>query len=399
MASRRNFLKRASATAGVGIFTATDSFSLSGSTKNLRDQFLIHPDTAYLNTGTLGSSPLSVIETVEKTVRLLEADPAGENWGGIGRRMDDTRIKIAGLINSPVEDIVLTRNTTEGLSLVTSSMDLKSGDEIITTTMEHGGAEVGLEYLCKRTGAVLRKIELPLLPSSAEEVAHSVTSQLGNKTKVLLLSHVNTITGMVMPFHLISDHCKSRGIFLVADGAQSVGQIEVDVRKMGVDAFAASGHKWLLGPKETGFLYLRRDSHNGVLPVFLSDGFGSYTRASGTRNAATIIGLGAAIDWNKEAGPHVWQTAGLKLRPMLSSELKKIRNCVQISPSADALTSNILSFRIEGLNNNDIAGALRDKNVLVKVLPQINAIRISFAPYNSEKDLIALIDGLKKISG
>lgn len=347
-----------------------------------------------MNTGSLGSSPLSVIRAIEENIRMLEADPAGENWGSIGNRMEETRQKVAGLTGASKDELLLTRNTTEGLNLVASSLNLKKGDEVVTTTLEHGGAEVGLEYLCKMSGAILRKIELPLLPSNPQQLAESVIAQLTPQTRVLLLSHVNTITGVVMPFQLLKDHCRKSDVFLIADGAQSVGQIPVDVVSMGVDAFAASGHKWLLGPKETGFLYLRKEHHEKIKPVFMMDGFASYTRSSGTRNAALINGLGAAVDWIQNFGVENILRHGLKLRAMFAKELSQISGCEAISPANTTLSSCIFSFSLEGVSNSDVAAVLNKKDIRVKVLPRKNAIRISFAPYNSESDVEALVGAL-----
>ena len=393
MASRRNFLLKTAAVAGSG-FIFPDSFAASPGA-GIKSQFLIPSSRVYLNTGTLGSSPLPVIRTIEENMRLLEADPAGENWGTTGNRMEVTREKIAQLTGASKDEILLTGNTTEGLNLVSSSIILNKGDEVVTTTMEHGGAEVGLEYLCKISDAALRKIELPLIPSNPEQLAESVISQLSAQTRVLLLSHVNTITGLVMPFYLLKDHCRKAGIFLIADGAQSVGQIPVNVVSMGVDAFAASGHKWLLGPKETGFLYLKKEHHEKIKPVFMTDGFASYTRSTGTRNASLIIGLGAAVDWIQNLGVEHIRSHGLKLRELFAKELGQISGCEPISPENNSLSTCIFSFSLERLSNTDVAAALNKKDIRVKVLPRKNAIRISFAPYNSEEDVAALVSALR----
>ena len=141
--------------------------------------------------------------------------------------------------------------------------------------------------------------------TSVEEIVETIESALTENTRVLMLSHVNTITGMKMPLEKISSLVKARNIWLIIDGAQASGLINVDIEKLGVDAYASSGHKWMLGPKETGFLYLSKSLQEAFNPVFTSKGFKSYSASSGTRNVAQIIGLGKSIDIHNEIGSKV----------------------------------------------------------------------------------------------
>ncbi len=150
--------------------------------------------------------------------------------------MEMVRAKIGEFINAPTEDIILTRNTTEGLSLIGQSLHLEPGDEILTTTREHGGGEVGFEFMANRDGATIRKIELPMPASSVTQIVESIKSALTEKTKILLLSHVNTLTGMKMPFEKISAITKARNICLIADGAQAPGLINAALEKLAVEA-------------------------------------------------------------------------------------------------------------------------------------------------------------------
>ena len=110
--------------------------------KLVRKQLLIPTDRIYLNTGSLGPSPLVVIDSVSSLTRQLEMNPVGENWGALGNQMEAVRKKVANFVNAGLEEILLTRNTTEGLNLIGQSLNLNKGDEILTTTDEHGGGEV-----------------------------------------------------------------------------------------------------------------------------------------------------------------------------------------------------------------------------------------------------------------
>ena len=363
----------------------------------VRKQLLIPENRIYLNTGSLGPSPLNVIDTQTSMIRQLEMNPVSENWGPLGNQMELVRKKVADFINADVQEVLLTRNTTEGLNLIGQSLDLAKGDEILTTTLEHGGGEVGLEFLQKTKGAVIKKIELPMPAKNVEEVVKTIEKNITPKTKLVMLSHVNTVTGMLMPFSEIAKTTQPKGIYLVADGAQAPGLTKVDVRALGVDAYAASGHKWLLGPKETGFLFLNKKFQDKIHPVFMHSGFTAYSASSGTRNVATIIALGIAIDWHTSIGRDKVEQRCMEIRNYCLNELKKLKGFKIISPEEESLSTGIVSFALDTVPNSDIYNKLKEKDIIVKVLTQHNAIRISCHMFISTSDIDKFISALKPL--
>lgn len=412
MTSRRQFIKAAGVLGGM---TAIPSLGLGNISRQntasdlkaaatddelfklVRQQLLIPEDRLYLNTGSLGPSPRSVIDAVSAAMKQLEMNPVAENWGPLGNQMEEVRKKVADFIHADVDEVLITRNTTEGLNLIGQSLKLNAGDEILTTTDEHGGGEVGLEFLVQTRGAVIRKLEMPIPSQSPEEVVQTIGKNITLKTKYLMLSHINTSTGMVMPFAEISRITQAKGIFLVADGAQAPGLIPINVKNLGVDAYAASGHKWMLGPKETGFLYLRKGFQPQVQPVFSSSGFGTYSKSSGTRNVATIIGLGSAIDWLNQIGMEKIEKRTIEIRNYCMTELKKLHGLKIISPDAQALSCGIVSFSPEKTKNKNIYLALKEKDIIVKVLTKHNGIRISCHLFVSKADIDRFITALSPL--
>ena len=361
----------------------------------VRKQLLVPENRIYLNTGSLGPSPLPVIDAMHTYTRQLEMNPVGENWGPLGNQMELVRKKVADFIHANIEEVILTRNTTEGLNLIAQSLDLNKDDEILTTTLEHGGGEVGLEFLVKTKGAVLKKIELPMPAKSVEEIAKAIEKNITTKTKVVMLSHVNTVTGMLMPLAEIAKITPPKGVYLIADGAQAPGLTKVDVKALGVDAYSASGHKWLMGPKETGFLYLSKNFQDKVKPVFTSSGFATYTASSGTRNVATILGLGVALDWQTSIGLDKVEQRCLEMRAYCLGELKKLKGLKIISPEIKELSTGIVSFSLDSVKNSDVFNKLKDQDIIVKLLTQHNAIRISCHLFVSKQDIDKFIQALK----
>ncbi len=401
MRSRRNFLKGTAALAGTTALGGLYSMPHNGTipvdlTKAktddelfalVRRQLLIPIERIYLNTGSLGPSPISVLDAVNNAMRQLEANPVGQNWGELGKAMEGVREKVADFINASKEEILLTRNTTEGLSLISSSLQLNTGDEILTTTKEHGGALTGMQFAEKTKGVALKKVEIPAPAQSVEEIVSAVSNGITDRTKLVILSHVNTATGLVMPFAEIAKVTKPKGIVLVADGAQAPGMIKVDVKALGVDAYASSGHKWIMGPKETGFLYLGEEFSNQITNVFTHSGFAAYSAASGTRNVATIIGLGAAIDFHQQIGTKRIEGRCKEIRNYCLSELEKLDGLQITSPKADALSSGIVSFTLKKAINKEVFNDLRKQDIIIKLLPGGNDLRISCHMFVSKQDI------------
>jgi len=413
MTSRRKFIKAAGLLSGLtavpllstGLSTPEISslpdFKNAASDDELfamvRKQLLVPEKRIYLNTGSLGPCPVHIIDAIHAYTRELEMNPVGENWGPLGNQMELVREKVADFIHADVEEIVLTRNTTEGLNLIAQSLQLSEGDEIITTTLEHSGGEIGLEFLVNTQGAVLKKIELPMPGKSVEEIVSSIEKSITPKTKLLMLSHVNTITGLLMPFAEIAKITQPKGIYLIADGAQAPGLTKVDVKALGVDAYSASGHKWLMGPKETGFLYLNKKFQDKVKPVFMASGFSAYSASSGTRNVAIIIGFGLAIDFHKSIGVDKIHQRTLQLRNYCLAELKKLKGIKVISPDSKSLSTGIVSFSLDKAKNTDIVNKLKEQEIIVKLLSQHNAIRISCHMFVSKQDIDMFIKALKQL--
>ena len=344
MRTRRNFLRNASlGFLGLPSFKESPSslpslagFSQLSDSENIfalvRQSLLLPKDRVYLNTGSLGPSPRQVVNRIAEILYELEKNPVGNNWGHLGRQMEEVRQNVADFISAEKEEIILTRNTTEGINLIGSCLALAPGDEILTTTHEHGGGENGLYYLQERAGAVIKKVEIPFPATSPQEVLEAIEAGISDRTRVLLLSHVSTITGLRMPFTQITQLTRPRNILLLADGAQAPGQIPVNVKDLEVDVYTSSGHKWLLGPKETGFLYLRKGIQEQINPVFTRNSNKAYSAASGTRNVASIIALGETLDWHRNIGIKKIEHRCLELANYCIQKIEKIEGLQVISP-------------------------------------------------------------------
>lgn len=357
-----------------------------------RSGLMLRSGLSYFNTGSLGPSPKVVFDKVCEITKKLEQDPVGNNWGPLGKKANAVREQIANYINADKEEIILTRNTTEGMNLIAGGLQLKNGDEVLTSTDEHYGGVAGWEFLEKYHGVKIKKIEFPKENITTDQVISIIQNQISPRTKVCSLMDVSTITGMRMPMKQIAEITKSKGILLICDGAQSAGMLKVDVKEMEVDTFAASGHKWMLGPKETGFLYIKKEVQDQIKSIQLETGYKAYNHNTGTRNVANIIGLGEAIHVQESwGGISQIHQHNISLGTYLRSQLKEINGLKLITPEEDQLVSGITSVILKEKNVKEVYSVLKQKNIVVKKLGKRNIMRFSTHIFNTQEELDNLV--------
>ncbi len=362
----------------------------------VRNQLMLKNNLIYLNTGTLGPAPKHIIGKISALLTRLESNPAIENFGPMGAEMNKVRSKVASFMGADEDEIIMTRNTTEGINTVCSSIDWAAGDEILTTNHEHGGAETGLNHLANTKGAVIKKITMPYPAKSKDQLLKLVSDNITNKTKILLLSHVETVTGLRWPIKEVAAMIEGRDILFIVDGAQAPGMLDINLHDLGCDVYACSGHKWIMGPKETGVLYLRKNIQDRIHSVFLSGGYNVYSASSGTRNAPNIIAFGDVLDWHTSIGTKRIEQRCMTLAGYCREKLSDISGVKIISPDNPELSSAIVSFSLdESIANRDVFTTMRDEGITIKRLSQYNAIRISNHMFTTNADVDQMISQLK----
>ena len=228
-----------------------------------RKRFLFPTSVTYCNTGTLGAIPRDVIDAQVNGLQKLERElpdwpyfqADGEPLTGY-QELKDFRAEAGAFINAPAEEIAFTQNATMGMSFIANGLDLSAGDEVLSTNQEHSGGIGGWKLRAKRHGVVVK--ELPLadaLPNGPEGVVAMFADAITPRTKVVVFSHITSGRGIVLPTKALSALARDRGALSVVDGAQAVGQIRVDVKDLGCDAYVASPDNWRMAPKGTGILY------------------------------------------------------------------------------------------------------------------------------------------------
>ena len=375
--------------------------------KFLRSEFPLTDERAYMNTGGLGASPYVVIDAVKAKMdeleRISETGHSEELW-------KDVKAAASTLLGCDAEELAFTRNATEGINIVCNGLPLKRGDEMITTTHEHVGNSVPWLALLQREGIVIKLFE----PSteSAQENVDRVEKLITKKTRLISIPHATTTTGQILPIKTLSDLARSRKIWLFVDGAQTAGMLHFNLHELGCDAYATSGHKWLLGPKETGLLYVRKDMLDIILAKFVgaySDNGFDLAKGTlnfhptaqryeyGTVNIPLRLGLGTAIKFLQRIGmENVWKR-DQALSTRLFNGLREIPNVKVLSPASDSERSALITFKHEKLPYNELQNHLNTFKLRTRGVGEggVNALRISTHVYNSYEEVDRVLTAVR----
>ncbi len=380
--------------------------------QRVRKEFQFNPGLIHLNCGSLGASPRVVIDAVVSGLYDVEGDPVMKEFNLGGEAMEVVRAQAADFIGAGVEEVAITRNTTEAMNAVATGIDLEPGDEVLTTNHEHGGGMVCWQYLRKHRGIEIKYIEMPKIVSTKQEIVDLVRDHLTPRTKVCSFSHIETINGVKMPLAEIAALTRPKGILLVCDGAQAPGMIPVDVKALGVDTYAYSGHKWLLSPKGSGLLYIRKEAQDRIHPTFLFSGYKSYTASGGTRGIPRVLGYGVTMDFHNTIGRERITARCRQLNAYLRSQLDEIPFLHCLTSADPELSCALMSYALDKGNAGDVVRRMREQHQVIlkpaqgtyayceeEGLPRqsYNAIRFSTHIFNDEADIDRGVDVLRKV--
>jgi len=392
---------------------------------SVRDQFPIFGRTVhevplvYLDTAATSQKPERVIDRLTRFYR--------EEYGTVRRgsyllcqqataMYECARKKAAAFVNaSRPEEIVFLRGVTEAINLLAVSLartELKEGDEVVVSAMEHHANIVPWQLVQKSTGINIRVIPMD---ERGELVLESFDQLLSDRTKVVSLNHVSNALGTINPIKEIAERAHAVGAYVIVDGAQAAPHVQIDVQDLGCDFYAVSGHK-MYGPSGAGFLYGRYELLEKMEP-FLGGGemiekvaFDEstfedppYRFEAGTPPIAEVIGLGEAVDFLQEVGVDNIEQWDQTLLGYATEKLSAVPGLRIIGEAVRK--SGLVAFVIDGLHPFDVAAILDRKGVAIRaghhcaqpVMRHFDVpatMRASFGVYTQPSDIDALVDGL-----
>ncbi|MEH2232762.1 MAG: aminotransferase class V-fold PLP-dependent enzyme [Nostoc sp.] len=242
---------------------------------SIRDLWSLDSAVTFLNHGSFGACPKQVLEFQQRLRSQLEHEPLrffGREWEPL---LDDAKSKLAAFVGADVEDLVFVPNATTGVNSVLRSLAFSSEDEILTTNHEYNACRNALDFIASRTGARVVVAKIPFPIDSPQQVIAAVIERVSPKTRLALLDHVTSQTGLISPIQELAKELQQRGVDTLVDGAHAPGMIPLDLREIGATYYTGNCHKWLCAPKGAAFLYVRRDKQSEIRPLTISHGTNS----------------------------------------------------------------------------------------------------------------------------
>ncbi len=268
-------------------------------------RFLLDPSVTFLNHGSFGACPRVVIEAQQDLQRRLEREPVRFFVREASRRIDAAREEIATFVGSAPENLVFVRNATEGVASVLASLRFERGDEIVTTDHAYGACKNALERVASRDGVRVVVAKVPFPIASASEVTSAIDDVITARTKLALIDHVTSPTGLVFPLAEIVSRLEGRGVRVLVDGAHGPGMVPLALDALGASYYTGNLHKWCCAPKGAGLLHVRADRASEIHPAVTSHGMKS-------RRARPK--LWEEFDWTGTSDPTAWLCAPLAIR-------------------------------------------------------------------------------------
>lgn len=230
---------------------------------------------AFLNHGSYGACPLPVLEAQQRLRQQLERQPLRFFMREFEALLDAARNQLAAFVGAQPDELVFVPNATTGVNAVLRSLSFNPGDELLTTNQEYNACRNALDFIASRTEATVVVATVPFPIDSPNQVVEAVSEQVSPRTRLALLDHVTSQTGLIFPIQQLVQELVGRGVDTLVDGAHAPGMLPLNLHEMGVTYYTGNCHKWLCAPKGAGFLYVRRDKQPSIRPLTISHGANS----------------------------------------------------------------------------------------------------------------------------
>ena len=381
----------------------------------IRSQIPVLAHTAYMNTGWSGPAPRRVAQAMKDRIDLeLEQGTTTSGVYEAGKEIQEqAQAAVARIFNASIDEVMVTRNTTEGLNIVLSGLDWQQGDEIIICDMEHGSVIAPAQLIGQRYGVAVKVVDLEVHDSS-ETIATKIVAAFTPKTRMVFISHILYATGRRMPAEEIRRATKDRGILMMLDGAQTGGHIELDMARSGFDFYSIPGQKWLLGYEGSGALYIRREHLERIHPAHT--GGRAIARPANAHNFQPVADsmekfLGGSVSvpvqaafleatkFIEEAGIYNIETRNLDLAESAKAKLSEVAGGTVLSPSERRDSSGLVTFAVEGQTPISVVERLwEDHKIVVRQVGHPAGVRVSLHFFNTEEEVELLVGGVRELA-
>ena len=392
-------------------------------TKSLASRWPLDPAVTFLNHGSFGSCPLPVLEFQRELRDRMERQPVTFFVRDLEGLLDEARAKLAEFVGSAAADLVFVPNATSGVNAVLRSLEFDPGDELLVTDHEYNACRNALDYVAQRSGARVVVVKIPFPLTSAAEITTRVLSAATSRTRLALLDHVTSQTGMVLPIEVLVRELTARGVDTLVDGAHAPGMVPLNLQRFGAAYYTGNCHKWICSPKGAAFLHVRRDRQECIRPLVISHG-GNSLRTDrsrflvefgwmGTSDPSAALSVAKAIEFIGALRPGRWPEVMRSNRELALAARRVLCDALGIPlPCPDELIGSLASVPIPDATdatpskNPLCLDALQDRllaesGIEVPVVPwpapPKRLLRISAQLYNSLPQYERLAGALKRL--
>ena len=385
--------------------------------QNLAQHFLLREDVTFLNHGSFGACPRPVFAIYQSWQLELERQPVAFLGRDLSERMRAPRVALAPELGTGADNIVGLTNATEGLNIVAQSLDLRQGDEILTTDHEYSALEKTWAYVARRSGAKIVTVKVPLPLVSEDAFVAAMLAGFTDRTRVLFLSHITSPTALLFPIERLIRIARERGIVTVIDGAHTPGHIPLALDAMGVDFYAGNCHKWLMTPKGSAFLYARPEMQGLLNPLVISHGWTADNKEpgvkgpfgntpfidslemQGTRDPAAWLAVPAALDFRKE---HGWTGVAADCRRLAQETAARVAGLTGLEPlgTPEFCAPQMVAMPVPDTDPTKLHDDLLNRfgiEIPVFKWQDRTIVRLSVQGYNSRAQMDLLVEALSAL--
>ena len=379
----------------------------------MKAHYYLDPDVIFLNHGSFGAAPRSVMAAYWGWQVRLESQPVKFITRELLPALQHARHSLGDYLNVDADDLVYIPNATFGVNIIARSMHLQPGDEILTTDHEYGACENVWNFMGQKNGTALVKRSIPLPLVSPAEIADHFWQGVTPRTRLIFVSHITSPTAARLPVELICERARAAGILTIIDGAHAPGQISLDLTDIDPDFYVGNCHKWMQSPKGAGFLYTRRALQARLEPLVISWGWGEnssftsgtqfldYFEWSGTNDPSAYLSVPAAIQFQEQ---HHWSTVRQGCQHLLAVAVKRIEELTGLESVYTSQAAPFVQLAVVRLPHVRDLSAFQNQllqryNIEVPCIEWNGQhfIRISVQGYNTEADLDALVTAIGEL--
>jgi len=378
--------------------------------QNLKQFFLLRDDITFLNYGSFGACVKPVFEKYQQFQLELEQEPVQFITNNGLKYLETAREALGNYVHCHKDDLVYVTNPSYAVNAVAKSFNLQPGDEILTTDLEYGACDKTWEYYCKKAGAKYIRQHIPLPIQSKEEFVNDFFKGLSKKTKLVFISHITSSTALRLPAEEICAIAKEKGILTFVDGAHAPGQIPLNLNDSPFDMFTGACHKWMMTPKGSSFLYVKKEYQHLVDPLVVSWGYDAYFpstsifldhhQMNGTRDYSAFLTIPTAIEFMKT---HDWEKVAAACRALVKANAPafcELLGATALAPVSDDFIVQLYSARIKTTEPEKLYRHFFDNyRIEIPVARHDDKVylRYSINAFNSQQDLDKLFEAIKEI--